>query len=154
LSLRAEKESPAFAGETLTEADPEFLGLVILCLHVRLFITTINGAETMLSSQQSQTQSLCITVSTQTLAILLGSIHGCYNCSDNAEIPFAQLVESAAGYFMSGREYVFAEDVRCSSCMSAIDSDSFIEVQRCLRASAAECGVAALTAWEHQRRSA
>ena len=81
----------------------------------------------MLRTQQSQT--LSITPTTETLAGIRRSIHACENCSDNAVVPFTQLLERLTGRLPAKPDEELLGELQCPSCMGAIDVDSCVEVQ-------------------------
>jgi hypothetical protein len=81
----------------------------------------------MLRTQQSQT--LSITPSTETLAGIRRSIHACEHCSENAVVPFAQLLERLRGRLPANLNEELPGELQCPSCMGAIGADSCVEVQ-------------------------
>jgi len=78
---------------------------------------------------QHQTPSLSILVSPDTLEGARRSIHGCEVCSNNAVVPFAQVLDRLTGHFDPEREYVLDEDLECPSCSTLIDSYTLVELQ-------------------------
>ena len=78
---------------------------------------------------QHQTPALFILVSADTLEGARRSIHGCEVCSNNAVIPFAQVLDRLTGHFDPEREYVLDEDLECPSCSTLIDSYTLVELQ-------------------------
>jgi hypothetical protein len=78
-----------------------------------------------------------ITTATETLAGIRRSIHACDNCSDNASIPFAQLLERLTGRSSPKPDDELLEELQCPACMGAIDIDSCVEVQVSAKALAA-----------------
>jgi hypothetical protein len=79
--------------------------------------------------KQQYSASLLITVSAQTVAAVRRSIHACDNCSSNAQVPLAQLLDRLIGRFHSEREYLLHDDVLCPSCMNPIAGDTLVELQ-------------------------
>jgi hypothetical protein len=80
--------------------------------------------------KQQPSPALLITVSPQTLSVVRSSIHACETCSENAQVSFAQLLDRFTGFFHSDREYLLTEDLLCPLCMSPIDNETLLELQR------------------------
>ena len=69
-----------------------------------------------------------VIVSADTLASARRSIHGCNACTDNATVPFMNLLAGLIGRFDAEHDYMFDEGVECPSCSQTIASDTLVEV--------------------------
>jgi hypothetical protein len=78
--------------------------------------------------KQQQSVNLLITVSPHTAALALRSIHACDICSNDADMPFARLLDRLTGHFGSEREYVLTDDLLCPWCDTPIADDTLVEV--------------------------
>jgi hypothetical protein len=78
--------------------------------------------------KQQQSVILSITVSPHTVAVARRSIHACDACSNDANMPFAQLLDRLTGHFGSEREYVLTDDLVCPWCDTPIADDTLVEV--------------------------
>jgi hypothetical protein len=79
--------------------------------------------------KQQQHLGLCLTLSADTIAAIHRQVHGCEICSEQASLPFAELVVRLTGRRELSDEYVIADDVHCPSCINPLEFDTLVEIQ-------------------------
>jgi hypothetical protein len=81
--------------------------------------------------KQQQQLGVCINLSADTIAALRRQIHGCEICSENATLPFAQLLIRLTGHIESSEEsMMISDDIQCPSCINPLDIDTLVELQK------------------------
>ncbi len=79
--------------------------------------------------RQQQHVTVCINLSADTVAALRRQIHGCEACSEQASLPFAELLMRLTGRRESSGDVVISEDIHCPACISPLDTDTLVEIQ-------------------------
>jgi hypothetical protein len=79
--------------------------------------------------KQQQQLAICITLSPSTIAAVRHQIHGCEECSAEANLPLAHLFVRLTGCGES-MDYAISEEINCPRCVNPLDTNTLVETRR------------------------